>query len=376
MATATTAVRVPTKNRGKDQIHWTEDVWKRIDAAVTDEMVRTRVAAKFLPLVHVAGKETIVDSDIVRFSQLQTVGDSSNQTLSVDESQVNRINEFWVEFLLTPTQEEKERSDELAMIQGQRASTAITLAMRSANILAQAEDTVLLNGQNAFHAPLFQKGGPVQFRDPNLKTNLGLSHDLGLLNIAFDGSIALDKEQIILVPPAVQGAPPRYAENTLDAVARGFSVLQSLGHYEGYALVLHTIPYADLHTALSTTLITPVEPISHIVKAGVHGTGLLPPFDGKNAGLPDPHKLPQGVNLGGANILYTGVLVSLAGNTMDHVRGSLDTDGYGKDLDVATTFNQKDVNENHRFRVLERFTLRLKDTTAVILFLFLDAIPQ
>jgi hypothetical protein len=61
---------------------------------------------------------------------------------------------------------------------------------------------------------------------------------------------------------------------------------------------------------------------------------------------------------------------------MDHVRGSLDTDGYGKDLDVATTFNQKDVNENHRFRVLERFTLRLKDTTAVILFLFLDAIPQ
>src|SRR5207244_2818141 len=157
MATATTAFKAPTKNRGKDQIHWTEDVWKRIDAAVTDEMVRTRVAAKFLPLVHVAGKETIVDSDIVRFSQLQTVGDSSNQTLSVDESQVNRINEFWVEFLLTPTQEEKERSDELAMIQGQRASTAITLAMRSANILAQAEDTVLLNGQNAFHAPLFQK---------------------------------------------------------------------------------------------------------------------------------------------------------------------------------------------------------------------------
>jgi uncharacterized linocin/CFP29 family protein len=375
MSTATmTAVMPSTKNRGKDQIHWTDDVWKRIDAAVTDEMVRTRVAAKFLPVVHVAGMETTVDSDVVEAIQLATGGDSSNQVLTVDESQVNRVNEFWVEFLLTPAQEEKERSDELPMIQGQRASTAITLAMRSANILAQAEDTVLLNGQNAFNAPLFQPHGLVQFRDPKLRENLGKNLDFGLLNIDSSGSVHLDAKQIVLVPPTEQGPPLRYAENTLDAIAQGFSVLQSLGHYEGYALVLHTIPYADLHTALRTTLITPVEPISHIVKAGVYGTGTLPPFDGATAGL--PKTLPKGVNLGGAKILYTGILVCVNGNTVDHVRGCLDTDGYGKNLDVATTFNQKDVNENYRFRVLERFTLRLKDTTAVILLLFLDSAPK
>jgi hypothetical protein len=57
---------------------------------------------------------------------------------------------------------------------------------------------------------------------------------------------------------------------------------------------------------------------------------------------------------------------------MDLVRGSLDLDGAGKDLDVATAFNQKDVNENYRFRVLERFALRLKDPRAVVLLLFLD----
>jgi len=366
--------RVPVKkNRGKDQIDWSEDVWKRIDAAVTDEMVATRVAAKFLPVVHVAAKETTVDSDVV----LTIGGDSSPQVLTVDESQVNRVNEFWVEFSLTPAQEEKERSDELAMVQGQRASSAITLAMRAANTLAQAEDTVLLNGQNAFNAPLFKPNSLVQFRDPSLPENLGKNQDFGLLGIDSTGKVNLTAKQIILVPPAPasQGTPPRYAENTLDAVAQGFSVLQALGHYEDYAMVLNTIPYADLHTALPNTLITPVEPISHIVKVGVYGTQTVPPFDGDKAGLPDPTKLPAGINLGTAKILYTGVLVCLRGNTMDHARGILDTDGYGKNLDVATTFNQKDVNENYRFRVLERFTLRLKDPSAVILFLFLDSAP-
>src|SRR5207245_568807 len=105
--------------------------------------------------------------------------ESSDQALSVDESQTNRINEFWVEFRLTPAQVEDEGREEMAMHQGQRASTGVTLAIRSANILAQAEDTVLLNGQNAFKSPLFASSGLVQFRDTSLQKNL----DLGLFNI-------------------------------------------------------------------------------------------------------------------------------------------------------------------------------------------------
>ena len=351
-----------TKNRGKDQINWSDDVWKRIDTAVTDEMTRTRVGAKFLPLVHVPKKVTTVASDVVI---VPNQGDT-DQALRVDESQTTRVNEVWIEFLLTPPQVENEVSEEMAMSQGQSCSTGVTLGLRSGNSLALGEDTVIFNGQNAFNSALFAPGGLVQFRDPNLKTNL----DVGLLNIRSDGSVALPSNQIVLVPPADQGPPPRYQENTLDAVAEAFSTLQGLGHYEHYALVLNTVPYADLHTALKTTLITPIEPISHIVKAGIYGTATLPPFDGRTAGL--PKTLPQGVSLNGTKILYTGVLVSLAGNTMDLVRGRMDTDSGGKDLDVATIFNQKDQNENYRFRVAERFALRLKDPTAVILLLFLD----
>jgi hypothetical protein len=251
---------------------------------------------------------------------------------------------------------------------------------------------ILFNGQNAVqNSPLFQPPATrlVQFLDANLQNDL----DLGLLNIGPNGNIPINSPtgpagltstaQVIAVHPIVQGfegSPPRYAENTLNAVATAFSELQALGHYEHYALVLHTIPYADLHQALATTLIEPVEPISHLIKAGIHGTGTLPPFTAAGAGLPvsiGPTPTPIS-NLfpattgsppnGVPNVLYTGVLVSLSGNTMDHVRGRMD-----ENLDVAVNFNQKDANEAYRFRVAERFALRLKDPSAVILLLFMDS---
>jgi hypothetical protein len=200
-----------------------------------------------------------------------------------------------------------------------RASTAVSLAMRAANILAQAEDLILLNGQNAFaNAPLFRGAVPlVQVLDPNIRQNL----DLGLLNIRPDGIITLPATQVIPVHPTVRaagGSPPRYAENSLNAVAQGFSVLQQLGHYEHYALTLNTVPYADLHSALPNTLIEPVEPVSHLIKAGIYGTGTLPPFTttpGQPTGLPgqilgangNPQPLTTIPGIGeNQNVLYTG----------------------------------------------------------------------
>jgi hypothetical protein len=243
--------------------------------------------------------------------------------------------------------------------------------MRAANVLAQAEDLILFNGRNAVvNSPLF-KGRIIQFLDPNLASNL----DFGLLSIDPGSAnpsvpnITLPDEQVIRVKPkvlAAGGSPPRYAENTLNAVAQGFSVLQKLGHYENYSLTLNTIPYADLHSALPDTLIEPVEPISHLIQTGIYGTGTLPPFTtvaGQPNGLP---KKLGGRDIG-ANVLYTGVLVSLSGNTMDHVRSRMEDN-----LDVLVTFNQKDANEQYRFRVVERLALRLKDPSAVILLLFLD----
>jgi hypothetical protein len=67
-------------------------------------------------------------------------------------------------------------------------------------------------------------------------------------------------------------------------------------------------------------------------------------------------------------ILYTGIVVSLGGNTMDLVRGKM-----SHEEDVIVRFEQKDVDGNYRFRVVERFALRLKDITAVVQLQFLSA---
>jgi hypothetical protein len=407
-----TAASVPGKNnRGKDQIHWSEGVWKALDHAVMEEMMRTRVAAKFLPHAHVERKQTNVAADVVNVpTPPARPGTAFDPALSVDESGISLIQEYWVTFKMSVAQVEEEEDAEAAMghhpevarqeghgaadhhhmTHSQRASTGVSLAMRTANILAQAEDLILFNGQNAVgNSPLFS-GQIVQALDTNLLQHL----DLGLLNISPAGDIKLPDptRQVVPVhPPSVVGSatsPPVYAEATLNAVASAFSNLQGLGHYEHYALALHTIPYADLHQALKTTLIEPVEPVGHLIKAGIHGTGTLPPFTPVIPGPPPAPPpaattgLPKTINgnainfppLGSApgtpsaNVLYTGVLVSLSGNTMDHVRGRMEDH-----LDVIVTFNQKDANEQYRFRVVERLCLRLKDPTAVILLLFMDS---
>ena len=403
-------------SRGKEQIHWGEGVWKALDHAVTHEMMRTRVGAKFLPQVHVHKKQTTVPSDTVLPPQALPAGVPLD-AWNVDETATIPINEYSVQFRLSPAQAEAEGHEEMdighmatdhpseaaaapghsqettetgdqhapgpvhqhhtAMRQHHRASTGVSLVMKTANILAQGEDLYLFNGINAANnSPLFVNN-TVQVLSLNLKTIA----DYGLLGIDQTGVIQLSGTQVVTVFPSVAGAAgppvvnPLYRENTLNAVAQGVSILQGLGHYGHYALVLNTVPYADLHQALPTTLIEPVEPISHLVKAGVYGTGTLPPFGPLPAGLvpapPNPGGLPKGILDGtklAGNVLFTGVLVSLNGNTMDHVRGRMDDN-----LDAVATYNQKDTNEQHRFRVVQRFAFRLKDPTARILLVFVDA---
>ncbi|MDA4136803.1 MAG: bacteriocin family protein [Thaumarchaeota archaeon] len=402
-------------SRGKGQVQWSDGVWKALDQAVLEEMKRTRVGAKFLPLVHVPEKQTTVEANVVivplSAAAAEKAGAAFDSALSVDESQTNRIQEYWTAFRLSAAQVQAEEHEEMQP-NNRGPSTAVSLALRAANILAQAEDLVLFNGQNAaVNSPLFT-GENVQYSDRNLNLDL----DCGLLKVrpvqpvvsSVENNILLPVTQVIPVHPSVlgnAGSAPRYAENTLNVVSQGISALQGLGHYENYALVLHTVPYADIYQALPDTLIEPAEPISHLVKAGIYGTSALPPFAPVTSGsapgsvpvlsgLPtgivtpatsttpagttllssmvqfnsSPLLLPAGSTPGPAAVLYTGVLVSLSGNTMDLVRGVTEDS-----LDVSVIFDQKDQNEQYRFRVAQRFALRLKDPTAVILLLFLDS---
>jgi uncharacterized linocin/CFP29 family protein len=310
------------QNRGRDKIHWSKEIWDHLDMAVHDECMRTRVAAKYLPIHKVPDHYTTVPADSVSgpADEAGVIG-----AFAVDEGAVLRIPEKWVEFSMTPQQVEQETQIEQAH---RGHSTAVTLATRAANLLMQAEDRVIFQGFSAFATQFFKDN--IRFR--------GTPDDFGLLDIIpADSSVPeLPLDQVIQVPN--NGTDQVYGEKTFEAVARGYAILQDKGQYGPYALTLHTIPYADAHAPLATTLIMPADRIKPIMTAGFYGSGTL---------VAHPE---------GPEPLFTGSLVNVGGNTMDLVVG----------LDATTAFMQQDVDGNWRFRVVERVALRVKDIRALI----------
>ena len=330
--------------KGRTKIPWSKDVWERIDKAVELEMKRTRIGARFLPKRIVPPKTTSVPTD----SYTTTAG--PNPVLTVDEGATTRLNEYYVEFELTPQQVDQEEGDFKQL----GHSTAVTLATKAANMLAQAEDLIIFQGVNAInHANPFTS---------SFVLNQGSPADTGLLNQPIDPTPGAAPAPVgPLSPPVivvqVQPLNPPipgviYGPNTFEAVSQAYSLLQAGGHYGPYALVLQTTPYADTYAPLPAAPTLTADRIEPLVAGGFFGAGTLPP---NPAPPPAPPALP--VPPGPP---FFGVLVSLGGNTMHLVTG----------LEPIATFMQEDTNGNFRFRVLERFALRVKDTTGIIVLQF------
>lgn len=326
--------RIGNNNLGRDKLPWSQEIWNRIDQAVHDECERTKIARKVLPMYGpVSSGELIVASDtIVR----------DGQTLTVNEAATIPLIELLVEFTLTLQQVEREAE----------LMTAMTLATRAANLLAQAEDVVIFQGQSAIDG----NGGPQHplFVQNRVRARSGPA-GTGLLRAA-DGNQPVQVIQVNAIPPVNPGDPPRFGERTFGAVADGYSRLQSgaglqQAHYGPYALVLHNEPYADTYAPLATTLIMPADRIKPLMTEGFYGTGTLP----SSPVLGAPPNVRE----------TTGILVSLGGNTMDLVVG----------MDSITAFLQEDTEGRYRFRVYERFALRLKDTSSVIRLEFVPFQP-
>jgi uncharacterized linocin/CFP29 family protein len=191
----------------------------------------------------------------------------------------------------------------------ERLATAMTLATRASNLLSRAEDVLIFQGDGALTSEFFTR---VRYRSGPVGP--------GLLNSA---------TQAIEVDP-LEGATKKYGEKTFEAVARAYSLLQRVGHNGPYALVLHSEVYADTYAPLASTLVMPADRIRPLVTQGFYGTGTLPES--------------------------TGLLVSLGGNTMDVVVG----------IDPTTAFQQMDDSGIYRFRVFERFALRIKDPSSIV----------
>ena len=273
---------------GREQLPWSADIWRAIDDAVNNEVQRTCVAARIVPLQTPAPPPDAptVPADII-----------DGATMTVDESVVTPIVELGVEFRLTRQQIGNEAN----------VATAVSLAVRAANLLARAEDVVLFQGDEGL-------------KDPLLKAvkRAGGNPGAGLLRSA-DLSITVD--------PIGGG---KYGKNTFVALAVAYSQLQARGHYGPYALVVRSEIYADAYAPLPDTLVLTADSIKPMVSLGFYGTATIPPL--------------------------SGVLVSVGGNTVDLVSS----------VNPITEFLQIDPDGEYRFKVFERFALRVKDKTAIV----------
>jgi uncharacterized linocin/CFP29 family protein len=312
-------------NPGQDKIDWSQKIWDNINKAVQEEAKRTKVAAQFLPPHVTDMSDTTIPSDQVNAGTVPL--------LTVNEDDKTPLIEIWAEFALTKQQYDKEEN----------LMTAVTLAINAVNKLSRAEDLLIFQGNDGVADALFQTQ-TVNLRGSNKNPKTGKIesriHIVGLLPSA-------PTNQVIPVKPTEVDSDPslnRYGENTYGAVARGYSILQRT-HYGRNALVLPTNPFADTWAPLKTTLIMPADRIKGLVGDRFYSTSTLPNDFGETTE-------PQ------------GLLVALDGNTMDLVMG----------IDPTTAFMQIDGEGLYRFRVFERFTLRLKDPQAVVRLEFQKAI--
>ncbi len=345
------------------ELPWNEAIWDRIDRAVHHECKRTEVASKFLPLHGpVDPNQTTVPSDTIIVSE-RANGERSNK-LQIDEAETTKLIELVVEFVLT--QQQMEAEEELG--------TAVTLATRAANLLCQASDVVIFQGQKAIDK------GPDQhplFRDRKVIARSGRAN-LGLLDApeAPDNLNDLNNpqnpresrhQQIVTVPSLGNGdSQRRWGENTFAAVSKAYARLQSgdglaQAHYGPYASILNFEPYADTYAPLPTTLIMPADRIARLVTEGFYGMGYA--MNGMGYGMNPSSEQGMQAKSAGTHFYGTGtlpplrgMLVSLGGNTMDLVVG----------INAKTEYLTQDKEGNYFFRVYKRFTLRLKDPSAVI----------
>lgn len=298
---------------------WSQALWQELDRAVLDEIRTAAAARNVLPNRAVSPTARTVPTD--RFIESDRVSDRSEATdggatselgsrLAIDEAPVIPLLEIWAEFTLTRQQVQREAE----------LGTALTLARQAAYLLAQAEDALILRGTGDVEDhPLFAAG--------RVRRRPGTEHR-GLL-----ATLPAAVESLV-VRPAEAGSD-RFGEATYSAVAQGYCRLQDRQHRGPFALILPPGPFADTQAALPATLLRPAERIEALLRCPIAATGDLPP--------------------------RTGLLLSTGGASLELVVGQPPT--------VAFLF--EDERGFSRFRVWERFALRVKDPGAVMPLEFL-----
>jgi uncharacterized linocin/CFP29 family protein len=282
---------------------WTEAQWTRVQETVRDEAKKARVAASFMPVQGPLPDEA-------QTATLQRVRTVAGRPLEIVDHNTRRLTTLGVNVALRAAQ-----------VAEPDLSSALVAFRRAANLIARAEDYVVFLGQPAANPAVPGRLAPCVIR--------GGAQFAGLLRTA------LNQGQIPVIGP--------YPIGLVSAVSRAVSHLEQQGHLGPFAVVLGHCLFDAAHSPIGT-LVLPADRIRPLIDGPLLRSSWLNQFS-LNAALAS-QEVPS------------GFVASLADDLLDLV--------VAKEISVRRLQITRDVSPRHIFRVSQRFTVRIKQPTALV----------
>jgi uncharacterized linocin/CFP29 family protein len=325
---------------------WTDAQWNQARQAVADEWQRVRVAGSLLPSygplppsTAVVGSELLDDQGVI------------------DVAATARILEIYARLELSRQQVTE---DDL--------SDATLLFRRAAAALAREEDRVVFNGQQpgaTYSSKIPARAAPAGTRFPQVERSGGepdlevqltdalTEHAEALLSGGLRNAVGISPTSplaallrtnpgavglVFAAAQAQRTATPLDAEKLVTAVVNAIASLDGAGYGPPYACIFSRTPFVEAHRPLPGTLVLPsdrIEPLlgQQIVRAPALDEGPAP-----------------------TNHVGRGLVLSFAGGALDLAVASEATPEF---IHISDT-------GKYRFRVVERFALRVKDPDAIV----------
>jgi len=287
----------------QSQDPWTEAQWTRVQETVRDEAKKARVAASFMPVEGPLPD----DEQTAPLQRLRRVsrGAPPGALLQIDDHVTRRLTTLAVNVGLRGAQ-----------VAEADLSTALVAFRRAANLIARAEDYVVFRGQAGINPPT-----PLGLQPCDIR---GGARFRGLLPTA----LRVAREPV--------GFP--LAVGLVGAVSRAVSHLERRGHPGPFAVVLGHRLFDAAHSPLGT-LVLPSDRIRPMIDGPLLRSSWLNRF-------------------AGGNQVPSGIVVSLADNLLDLIVAS--------EISVRRLQVTVAPSPRHVYRVSQRFTVRIKQRTALV----------
>ena len=305
------------------QLGWTEDQWNRICSTVTEEAQKARVAAQILP---VAGPEDGSTIAIPRFTlgtqELVPPPVPAPPLPSPPWPAAGRpvVNSNPDLNLTTISVTVPLRGHEVA---DPNLAAALTMFRRAANYVARLEDALVFNGRSGVENP-----PPIAIPGPAVA---GIP---GIYTLATDGGaepgILNSAENIVPLPRNPTG------QQLVTGIVQAITLLENEGQLPPFACVLGTDLFVLAHTPDPDSYVMPRDRILPLIQGALVRTSTA---------------FPQ-----------WGALIALNGNPVELVVAS----------DIGVQYLQTTVEPRYVFRVVERVALRIKEPSAIAVFITED----